>query len=138
VEDAGGDGIQWWANPSQGSGYVQIKNNSGIVVKSFQSDFGGRFEYSFTTDGPLSIEKNFFGANINLYPNPSHHKFIVEGAELEDAELLMRDVLGRLVDVPVVKNGSKREFNTSALKPGVYMLSITKNNNSATKKVIVN
>lgn len=138
VEDAGGDGIQWWANPSQGSGYVQIKNNSGIVVKSFQSDFGGRFEYSFTTDGPLSIEKNFFGANINLYPNPSHHKFIVEGAGLEDAELLMRDVLGRLVDVPVVKNGSKREFNTSALKPGVYMLSITKNNNSATKKVIVN
>jgi hypothetical protein len=138
VEDAGRDGVQWWANPSQGSGYVQIRNNSGMVVKSFQSDFGGGFEYSFTTDGPLSLEKNFFGSNINLYPNPSHHKFVLEGAELEGAELLMTDVLGRSVDVTVVKNGIKREFNTSTLKPGVYMLSITKNNNKATKKVIVN
>ena len=138
VEDLGGDGLSWWANTSQGVGYVRLKDNFAVVIKTFQPDFGGRFEYSFTTDGALSIEKNQLDAGINLYPNPAQNKFVLEGAELEGANVYITDLLGRNIFVPVSKTNSKLEFNTSSLKSGMYMVNIAKDNNKTTKKIIVN
>lgn len=138
VTDFGNDGLSWWANTAQGSGFVRIKNGSGTPIKTFQPDFGGGFEYSFTTDSPVSLEKNTFSNSLNLYPNPAHDKFSLEGAALEGAEIRVNDVLGRQVELPVSHKDTRMEFITSGLTPGVYFITITKDNETAVKKVIIN
>ena len=137
VEDLGGDGLSWWANTAQGTGYVRLKDNNASVFKTFQPDFGSRFEYSFTTDGPLSIDKNTLGGSLNLYPNPSHNKFILEGSELDGAETHITNLLGQPILIPIIKTKDAMEFNTTNLTPGVYFITIIKNGNRATKKVNV-
>ncbi|MDO9000386.1 MAG: LamG-like jellyroll fold domain-containing protein [Bacteroidota bacterium] len=137
VEDTGGDGLSWWANTAQGSGYVRLKDNWNVVIKTFQPDFGSRFEYSFTIDSPLSLNKNNLDAALNLYPNPSHNKFILDGNELEGAEINCTNILGQTVTIPFIKSENKMDFNTTNTIPGVYFITITKNGNTATKKVII-
>jgi hypothetical protein len=138
VTDAGGDGVQWWANTAQGVGYIKLKDALGNVIKTFQPDFGDRFEYSFTTISTVSINENELGSKINVYPNPSHTNFFITGDDLENAEISFSDVLGRTIEIPMHKEKEKMEFNSKTLNPGVYILTISKNNQTATKKIIIN
>jgi len=55
ITDAGGDGLSWWANPSQGSGSVRLSNiglatTDSIFIESIDSDFGSFTTYRFTVD----------------------------------------------------------------------------------------
>jgi hypothetical protein len=47
-------------------------------------------------------------------------------------------MLGREVVVPVEKSLDKWDFNTSALSPGVYLVTIDLNGNKTTKKIVIN
>ena len=68
IKDKGADGLQWWANSSQGTGFVRFKNSNGTIVKTLPADFGSEYEFGFTTDWLLSNEELKFGPTINLYP----------------------------------------------------------------------
>ena len=137
VDDSGHDGLSWWANTGQGSGFVRLKNASAQIIKTFNADFGGGFQFSFTTDSPLSIEKQgSLSASINVYPNPARERFVVEG-NLDGAEMRLVDVLGREVEVPSTTSNDKTEFNTSNLKAGLYFIQITKGEDKAVKKIVV-
>lgn len=137
VTDAGEDGVQWWANTAQGVGYIKLKDASGNTIKTFQPDFGDRFEYSFTTQSSLSVKENSLDYGINLYPNPAHDSFKLDGEELENAAIIITDVLGRVMDIPKQYQKDACEFNTKTLKPGVYTITISKNSNTATKKIVI-
>lgn len=138
VDDAGGDGLQWWANTAQGNGSVRILDGNGNIVKSFQPDFGKSIEFSFTTDTPLSLKENTPLALINLYPNPSHGKFMLEGNELEGASIKVTNVLGAEMNVAFSKNKNIITFNGSDLKSGIYFVTVNKDNYSITKKLVIN
>jgi hypothetical protein len=97
--DSGGDGLSFWANPGQGSGYARFLKNGGGVYKTFIPDFGSETGLNFrvapgalvSVQGPEAQK-----ARARLYPNPS-------GAERVAVTVL--DVLGRTVfsgayDVP--------------------------------------
>lgn len=139
VEDAGSDGLQWWANTAQGAGYVRIRDSSNTIIKTFQSDFGSRFEFSFSTRNALylGIRKDEITSEINLYPNPSHGKFIIEGKDIENSEIKITDLLGHVLNVASQKNKNAIEFNTANLLNGMYIVFITKNNTVNTKKIII-
>jgi len=137
VTDASGDGVQWWANTGQGVGYIKLKDNLGAVIKTFQPDFGSGFEYSFTTDSPLTLKENELNSLINLYPNPTYGKFIIEGNELENSEIKITDLLGRIIDVRNIKGKQLIEVDGTIWNPGIYFVNITKNNLTVTKKVVV-
>lgn len=137
VEDLGQDGLSWWANTGQGSGYVRIKDNNGFIIRNFNSDFGGGFQYNFTTNSALSLEqKSQLSAHINVYPNPAQDKVLLDG-ELLGATAIWNDLLGRSVEVPVNIHSDKMEFNTSQLKPGLYFITIEKDGDKAVKKIVV-
>ncbi|MBA2614025.1 MAG: T9SS type A sorting domain-containing protein [Bacteroidetes bacterium] len=136
--DTGNDGISWWANTGQGTGYIRIKDNSSNVIKTFQPDFGAGFVYSFTTDGPLSIKKNVLDASLNLYPNPAHDKFVLEGTELDGAQIKVTNLLGQAITIPFTKKNDTMEFNTISITRGVYFVTISKSGDTVTKKVIIN
>ncbi|MFY8020154.1 MAG: T9SS type A sorting domain-containing protein, partial [Bacteroidia bacterium] len=137
IKDTGTDGLQWWANSSQGTGFVRFKNTNGTIVKTLPADFGSEFEYGFTTSWLLSNEELKFGQTINLYPNPSRSQFTLEGTDLIQAELIFTDVLGHQVDVNVSGRESKLLCETSTLSPGIYFVTIRKGAEQITKTFAV-
>jgi hypothetical protein len=137
IKDTGTDGLQWWANSSQGTGFARIKNASGTIVKSLPADFGSEYEYGFTTDWLLSKEEKQFGQTINLYPNPVQTQFVLDGAELNQAELQFTDVLGHVIEVSHTRKDNKIICETGHLSAGLYFVVISKNGSKVSKPFAV-
>ena len=92
---------------------------------------------SQTFNGTLSdnqtLSSNF---NIGLYPNPTNLGFVnisTNKSGLISAEVY--DILGKVVISSNVNNG---RLNLSKLKAGMYIIKITQNNLTNTKKLIIN
>ncbi len=139
VEDTGEDGLQWWASTAQGAGFVQLKNAQGTVIKTFNPDFGKRFEYSFSTKPyplVLTANQNELNNTVRIYPNPAHDQFQIS-MNTENAKVNVTDMLGRNFDLPHTTTKDKMVFDSSTLKAGVYLVKITKDNSTSTKKLII-
>lgn len=139
VEDSQNNGLSWFAAAAQGTGFVRLRNASGSIVKTFDPDFGGGFEFSFVTFNPLSINKFDFSNRLNLFPNPGRSKFTLSGDGLEDAEIVMVDVLGHQVNVKFrpLESGAI-EMSTDQLAAGIYFVNVKRGDTYTVKKVIIN
>jgi Secretion system C-terminal sorting domain len=72
---------------------------------------------------------------LSLYPNPvSNGKVYISTKEDLEKEITIFDVLGKKV---LQTQLSSRELNVSALPPGVYIIKITENQATATRKLII-
>lgn len=92
VNDAGGDGLSWWANTGQGTGSIRFFNPvfTFLAVKNFEADFGNAFEYRFVWHNVDSIQsacspvvgaadvQDAMELSHTLYPNPNRGHFTVE------------------------------------------------------------
>ncbi|MDZ4667519.1 MAG: LamG-like jellyroll fold domain-containing protein [bacterium] len=138
VEDKGHDGVQWWANTAQGTGFIRIKRDNGQIIKTFQPDFGGGFTYGFTANWLMAEEElNSFGKHIQVYPNPTNGSFVVEGKELENANISITDILGHIVEIPFRLQAQSIKFDAIGLPAGMYLIIIEKGENRITKRVLV-
>ncbi|WP_317898879.1 LamG-like jellyroll fold domain-containing protein [Aurantibacillus circumpalustris] len=139
VQDAGGDGVQFWNNAAQGTGYVRIKNNVGTVLKTFQPDFGSGFEYSFSTTQPVfvGVKSELADLNIRVFPNPAHDFFEVRGENLQNCSVILTDLIGRSIEVPVKIEKTGLIFDTRNLNAGAYLISISKGNQKTIRKIII-
>jgi hypothetical protein len=137
VNDAGIDGLSWWANTAQGSGLARIRNGAGTVIKTFNADFGSFFEYQFTTTYALNTSKLTLNQSINLYPNPSTGKFMLEGKDLINSAVRISDLSGQTVKEVLHISENKLEIFTQNWQPGVYLVEINKGATKAVKKVLV-
>jgi hypothetical protein len=50
VTDSAGDGLDFWANPEGGYGFVRLLDMNGHLLKSFNSDFGSDIYHAFLVD----------------------------------------------------------------------------------------
>jgi hypothetical protein len=137
VTDLGKDGLQWWANPSQGSGFVRLKRTNGTLLKQFQSDFGGGFEYSFTTLSPTGIEKPEQAETYTLYPNPAGDLFYLVGPNLQNARITLTDLTGRTAQSFVTYQNSSVIVHTNHLPHGIYLLIIETATQRSVKRVVL-
>ena len=137
VNDIQGDGLQWWANTAQGSGYVRIKSVSGAIIKNFQSDFGGGFEYSFSTDTTTNIEEHTQSAPISLYPNPANGYFIIKGINIQNSKIELHDITGQKISAYIKRELNQIEVTTSGLSAGVYFVSIISDNSKEVRKILI-
>ena len=117
---------------------MTIKNSLGAPIKTFNSDFGAGFEYSFTTDSPLKLKEEVFGSMLNIYPNPARGKFVIEGSELENSNIELTDVLGHVIYSIDSKEKTKVEIRVNELSPGIYFAVVSKDGQRMTKKIVVN
>ena len=138
VNDTGGDGVQWWANPGQGTGFIRLKDENGMTLKTFEPDFGGGFEYSFTTDFTISIEELEFLTSIKLFPNPTQDYCTIEANDLSDANVYLTDILGQSIAASIIsKSDDSISLNVEHLNDGVYFVVIKKGDVLTTRKLIV-
>ncbi|MBR9913333.1 MAG: T9SS type A sorting domain-containing protein [Algicola sp.] len=85
---------------------------------------------------PNTLSTNEFTADsFKVYPNPSATGYVnIVGAQNDQISVAVYDVLGK----QVINEGLTNErLNVASLNAGVYVLKITQNNASVTKKLVI-
>ena len=141
------------------SDYVTIKNPSGAIVLSenytgasdqsvcrdpdFTGDFVGHLSHSTNprlfspgqrNDTPLSI--NDYQNNLFvMYPNPSNTGFVnIKSNQMGAVQAQVFDMLGKqMIDTTVVNE----RLEVSSLNAGIYIVKLTQNDRTTTKKLIL-
>lgn len=142
--DEGQDGINWWANPSQGAGYVQFRNpTTGLVNQTFNPDFGAEIFFQFMVDPNVDADAtNLKPKNVlEVFPNPAKDKvnFHVQLADLKTATLHIMDLSGRIVRTFEVKDtyATLIETELQGMSSGVYVALLQTESQTITQKFIV-
>jgi len=145
---------------NNGGDDVIVKNGSGIVVVSYtyvgatdqsvgrSPDFTGMFVDHSTISGnggalfspgnendvTLSVG-NVTNTTFSIYPNPtSTGKVTITSSNTDAISVQVFDVLGKQVKNQTLTNNT---LNVSDLNTGVYILKITQNNATTTKKLVI-
>ncbi len=138
VRDSGGDGVEWWANPGQGTGFIRILADSGIPLKIFEPDFGGGFEYSFSTTFPVSSEDLEFLTSIELFPNPASDFVSVKGENLSEATIYLVNSMGQKVSKNIVSlNSNIVKLDLAEIGSGIFYVVIEKEELMTTRKLVI-
>jgi len=87
-----------------------------------------------TFDATLT-NSSFTAKNVNLYPNPTFNGFVtVKTANPKDISVSVFDILGKKV---ISRSLNTNRLDVSALNPGVYILRLSQQKASVTKKLII-
>lgn len=111
------------------------------VADSFATFFPGRGTCNYV-DGvlqTLSEEEVSLNEKILLYPNPvtNGDNLTIKFKSNLSAKLEMYNVTGKLVFVDEVSNQDSKVVDTNNLSNGIYMLKISSDNASTTRKVVI-
>lgn len=95
-------------------------------------------------DTNMSVDDNEFSSNFKIYPNPaSQHVLISQELNLtSDMQIVIYDVFGKVVKE--IKSDTNNNFNSELkidvndLSNGTYFLKINADENSTTKKLMIN
>jgi hypothetical protein len=142
--DYGEDGLNWWANTAQGSGIIRFKSStSSVILKNFNTDFGGQVYQQFTVGMTNSIEDSLIApdARMEVFPNPTDGNVSVNVAldERQDATVEVYDLLGNVVYAYSIQNemNDTRYIDLSFLESGVYMVVLSTAEERVSKRLVV-
>jgi len=109
------------------------------TINTFEVDFG--FDTCGYTNGNLPVEGFSLSAeSVKLYPNPinsGNYLYVDFGFSKITADIKIYSVTGKMVQNYALKNSSKASVNISGLTNGVYLLKITSNSQTATRKFVI-
>lgn len=92
------------------------------------------------SNGTLPVDEyTILNNNLKLYPNPltsGNTLKIVFGSPIT-AKLSIYNVTGKIVLSNEINNQVKKEINTNTLANGIYMLKISTDNATTTRKVVI-
>lgn len=155
IEDAGGDGLSWWANTGQGNGSMQFKNiglpNSQppLFINSMEADFGNLFIQDFSvgydivvgnpnydetgwtppsTVGIQSFSPRQENGLIKMYPNPVDNTVNIESVKLDGPVLIqVYNQLGHLVfqSHKNMNMGQNEQIDVTKWSTGIYHISVS-------------
>lgn len=98
---------------------------------------GGITNETTTVPFPLGTLSNadFNASNFSLYPNPVSNGFVtINTTNADPINVLVYDVLGKQVKNETITNNT---LNVGDLNTGIYILKMTQNQATATKKLII-
>ena len=107
-------------------------------ITGLGGEFNGTYQifprYASDIAAPLSL--NNFNANaFSVFPNPTQTGFVTIRSSIgEDINVEVFNILGKQVKNEALTNNT---LSVSDLKSGVYILKITQNNTTTTKKLVI-
>ncbi len=91
--------------------------------------------FSSFAQGGKSMSQDSSIDGLSFYPNPATNgKIFIASKSNIAKEVAIYDVLGKKV---FQTTSSSKEINISSLSPGVYIIKIKENDNTATRKLII-
>lgn len=99
-------------------GHVTLGGNTGVDCSS------------------LSVLENNLESSIKLYPNPAKDNFTIENINQLDLNIQVFNILGKEVYSANVNASINHNINLSSLKTGVYLVRLTADNQTLTKRLI--
>lgn len=131
--NSGNDGISWWANTAQGSGYFRIRIDGALKLIA-NPDFGGFFEHSFYIDRSNDVGENDRTRTLAIFPNPTSDVLNINfyGFENDQIEVEVLNESGKLVMKESLNNDklnlNRKVINTSELGAGAYFVRLIDKN----------
>jgi hypothetical protein len=109
-------------------------SNDNKLVMMLGNKRGGLGLYK---SAPISdVSLNELKLNFSIYPNPSTGNVIIESNTNQlNTEIAVTDFYGKLVYKDRL-NSNQKEINLSNLSAGIYLITLTQNGVSTTKKII--
>ena len=129
------------SNAVLGSTTMRVSTRYFNYPAACGSGFDGEVEDYTVNVGNLSIDSNSMTSTFNLWPNPNSGEFTVSlnSASSQLTKLTVYDVAGRVIFKKDLQAQNNIQENVSLAKAqaGVYFVKVSDNNNSITKKIIV-
>lgn len=144
LNDADDDGLTWWANTAQGSGYFRVKTAAtGAIVKQYNSDFGDNIHQEFTVNYTLPVEEiegNI--SNLVVAPNPAKDEVNVyySMSLAANATLEIMNVTGQVMlsqEVFASDTMNRVPVDISTLSEGVYYVVLRSGDSRMMQKLVV-
>jgi hypothetical protein len=137
VSDTDEDGLDFWAN-NDGGGMVRFREIGASWLRSFDPDFGTNIVHQFTVGYAQNITIQNKVENWNIYPNPTNDKFIVEGLSEGKTQIIISDNIGKTVFNTTIpqKGFITKNIDISHLNNGIYIIQISNNTTTITKKIV--
>ncbi|TYB79022.1 T9SS type A sorting domain-containing protein [Bizionia myxarmorum] len=135
ISDASGGPMTF--RPYNEADYVGETIPSGpYALVGIIAEFGGAPQISARSLSDVTLSTDAFKAtNFNVYPNPSTNGFVTITSPTSEAiSVSVYDVLGKQVLNNTITNNT---LNVSSLNSGLYILKISQNGNSITKKLVI-
>lgn len=111
--------------------------NRLVVIPDFlarSEDHINYFDQISFGNGTLNLE-NFSVEAVKMFPNPAHNVVSFSTSSNDPLNITIHDILGKQV---MRRSAVQRDLNISALKPGLYLVTMTQGQNTTTKKLLVN
>ena len=143
ILDSGNDGLEWWANAAQGSGYATIRGlfqTFGLAFIGLDPDFGSGYKVQFSAGEVVNNEEEIHDEwGFDLAPNPVSD-FVgiqMKGFHPGRVQVQIRDQLGRVFHREQRPFDGMMVLDQLNLANGVYWLSVQQGDRSGTKKFVV-
>ncbi|MCQ2335716.1 MAG: CotH kinase family protein [Paludibacteraceae bacterium] len=115
----------------------QITTEEGKVVNIFEDTLN----YTLTSNSdirlilkeptPVGTNDNSFNSNITVWPNPASDIITISGGT-DDVSYIISNIAGNKL-----LKGTGRSVDVSNLSQGIYIISVSENNNTTTNRIIV-
>ncbi|MDX9891675.1 MAG: Omp28-related outer membrane protein [Bacteroidales bacterium] len=139
VYDSFGDGI----NSGYGAGGFQVIKYDQTVLINDNGQFGSMARYMINVDEVSGVEENISTTNVNVYPNPTDGVTNIAIQLVNDAKVnvTIYNIYGQLVQVlndsPLSQGSNNLTFNAANLSSGIYIVKVSVDGETHTKKITV-
>jgi hypothetical protein len=136
------DGLDWWANADDGSGYIQIRNgNNNSMLKNFGADFGTKQMINFQTTYSMGIEDNIPQTiGLDITPNPAFKgvetSININVVKSESYTLTVYDQTGRAIQT-FTDQALNAQFYLKGLSSGIYTATLQQGTEISSKKFVI-
>lgn len=127
VTDTEGDGLEFWANPRGGMGYVKLVSTDGKLIRTFGSDFGNEIRQNFEVNNQKTLTPNQ-DVMVLVYPHrPTQNTTLMlffSEPQTVKARLTTADgkLLQEMAWFKVIENNF--QIDLSNYPDGIYMLEL--------------
>ena len=113
---------------------INIENNVSVVIDGNSNGDRVIFDdLSYTCYAPMNVEE-FNIETVKLHPNPTKGSLTIGLKSSKDTNIEIYDILGKPVFRTLISKTSTIDLQN--LKSGIYIVKITQNNSTITKKLV--
>jgi hypothetical protein len=127
LQDTAGNGLQFWANPRQGDGYLRLTDANGNLVHVMESDCGKGETVFFTASAQYKLDTNKVIGAFSMFPRRTKDKVDLDVVLSKAAKLIVKitvdGVLHQLHEYKSVKQGVFT-YSIASLPPGRYVIDV--------------